>query len=171
MATRRAKPDETTFMKKRKLYLICPDCHIEQALRSEFGQDAYFLSALGSVFDFSEFDYAEALNHFISREMISEIIIVNDTNCTFIKNTICKENSCNTKAEQELRKLQENNAEKFIPLDTSKQKELLTKLNFYRQAYELGDVEVIGSKIDGGNIDVSGLIYNRDNSRFERLTL
>ncbi len=158
-------------MKKGKVYLICPDCHIEQALRNEFGQDAYFLTALGSVFDFSEFDYAEALNHFINREMISEIIIVNDTNCTFIKNTICKENNCNTKAEQELKKLQKNNAEKFAPLDTNKQKELLTKLNIYRQAYELLDVAAIGGKVDDGLISVSGLIYNRDNSRFERLIL
>jgi carbonic anhydrase len=171
VTTRRAKPDKTTFMKKGKVYLICPDCHIEQALRNEFGQDAYFLTALGSVFDFSEFDYAEALNHFINREMISEIIIVNDTNCTFIKNTICKENNCNTKAEQELKKLQKNNAEKFAPLDTNKQKELLTKLNIYRQAYELLDVAAIGGKVDDGLISVSGLIYNRDNSRFERLIL
>lgn len=100
------KPDETTFMKKEKLYLICSDCHIENALRNEFSQDAYFLTALGVVFDFSEFDYAEGLDHFINREMISEIIIVNDTNCTFIKNTISKEDNHNTRAEHELEKLQ-----------------------------------------------------------------
>lgn len=158
-------------MKKKKLYLICPDCHIEQVLRSKFGQDAYFLSALGSVFDFSEFDYAEALNDFISREMISEVIIVNVTNCTFIMNTICKKNSYNTKAEQELRRLQENNAERFILLGISEQEELLTKLNFYRQAYELLDLEAIGSKIDDGIISISGLIYNRNDFRFEQLTL
>lgn len=158
-------------MKKAKLYLICPDCHIEHALRNAFGEDAYFLTALGSVFDFSDFAYAEELNHLVHQEMISEIVIVNDTNCTFIKNTVLKEKNYSTKVEKELGKLQENNSEQFALLKAERQKELLAKLNIYRQAYELLDVAFIGGKIENGVTSISGLIYDRGSSKFERLML
>lgn len=158
-------------MKKGKLYLICPDCHLEYALRDTFSQDAYFLTALGAVFDFSKVDYVEVLNQFINREMISEIIIVNDINCTFIKNVIFRENNYNTRAEHELEKLKKNNAEKFFLLDTNKQKQLLAKLNIYRQAYELSDIDFMYGKINHKIISISGLIHDRDNASFERLNL
>ena len=167
----RAKLDKTRVMKREKLYLTCPDCHIEQTLRNEFGQEICILTALGSVFDFSKFDYAETLNHFLDREMISEIVIVNDVDCTFIRNTICKGNNHNTKAEQELSKLKKNNSERFAHLETDKQKELLARLNIYRQAYELLNVAFVGGKIDDGYLSTSGLIYNRDTFKFERLIL
>ncbi|MFD2933851.1 hypothetical protein [Spirosoma flavum] len=126
---------------------------------------------MGSVFDFSDLDYAEALNHFINREMISEIVLVDDVSCTFIKNTILKTNNHYTKAEQKMSRLQKSNAERFALLDTDKQKELLAKLNFYRQSYELLDVAFIGGKIDDGSISTSGLICDRTNAKFERLQL
>lgn len=158
-------------MKKEKLYLICPDCDIEQAIRNKFSNDAYFLTALGSVFDISKFEYAEAVNQFINNEIISEIVIVNDIHCTFIKNTIYKEVNHHTIAEKELEKLQKNNLERLALLDTNKQQECLAKLNIYRQAYELLDVAFIGDKIRDGIINISGLIYNRENWKFERLVL
>lgn len=159
------------FMKRQKLYLICPDCHVEQTLRNEFGREICILTALGSVFDFSKFDYAETLNHFLNREMISEIVIVNDVDCTFIRNTICKGNNYNTEAERELSKLKKNNSERFAHLGTGQQKELLARLNIYRQAYELLSVAFVGNKIDDGYLSTSGLIYNRDTLKFERLIL
>jgi hypothetical protein len=39
-----------TFIKKEKLYLVCPDCHIEQALRIRFGQAGE--AAAGEQFGF-----------------------------------------------------------------------------------------------------------------------
>ncbi|RYE27110.1 MAG: hypothetical protein EOP45_02275 [Sphingobacteriaceae bacterium] len=60
----------------------------------------YFLNALGSVFDFSELEYAAALDDLITREMIAEVINVNDTQCTFINNIAGGGMNYNTKAEQ-----------------------------------------------------------------------
>lgn len=158
-------------MKKEKLYLICPDCHIEQAIRQKHGSDSYFLTALGSVFDISEFEYAEEVNQFINNETISEIVIVNDVNCTFISNTIVKDKNHETKAEKVLQQLMLNNRSSFIQSEQADQKKLLARLNIYRQAYELLEVAFIGNKITDGIIDLSGLIYNRENSEFEKLKL
>jgi len=154
-----------------KLYLICPDCQIENAIRHKFGNDAYFLTALGSVFDISEFEYAEEVNQFINKEIIKEIIIVNDFDCTFIINAIKKQGDHNTKAEKELLLLQNTNISEFRNLDYEEQKITLVKLNICRQAYALLDVAFIGNKIKDGSINVNGLIYNRKMSFFEKIIL
>ncbi len=158
-------------MKKEKLYLICPDCHIEQAIRQKYGSDSYFLTALGSVFDISEFAYAEEVKQFINNQTISEIVIVNDVHCTFICNTIEKDKNYETNAERVLQQLMLNNSSSFNQSERSDQKRLLAKLNIYRQAYTLLDFAFIENKITDGIIDLSGLIYNRENAVFEELKL
>jgi hypothetical protein len=85
-----------------KLYLICPDCHIENIIRSEFGEDSYFLTALGAVFNMSEFRYAEEVNHYINKLDISEIVIVTDVDCTFKKTVVCQDETFDTRAERVL---------------------------------------------------------------------
>lgn len=158
-------------MIKEKLYLICPDCHIEQAIRQNFGNNSYFLTALGTVFDMSEFEYAEEVNQLINNEEISEIVIVNDIHCTFISNTIQKNKNHKTIAEKELERLLKNNNTAFDSISLIEQKRNLAKLNIYRQAYELLDVAFIGNKINDGFIDISGLIYNREDVTYEKLKI
>jgi len=53
-------------MKKQNLFLICPVCYIENAIRDRYGVDSYFLTALGTVFNLYEFEYAEEVNQFIT---------------------------------------------------------------------------------------------------------
>jgi hypothetical protein len=158
-------------MVKEKLYLICPDCHIEQTIRQKYGSDSYFLTALGTVFDISEFECAEEVHQFINSETISEIVIVNDVHCTFIHNTISKDENHETNAEKVLQKLLLNNSPSFNKTELYDQKRLLARLNIYRQAYALLDIAFIENKIAEGIIDLSGLIYNRENSEFEKLEL
>ncbi|MGY5848572.1 carbonic anhydrase [Salegentibacter sp. HM20] len=158
-------------MEKKTLYLVCPECHIEQTIRKEFGSDVYFLTALGSVFDISEFEYAEDVNQLINNATISEIVIVNDIHCTFIKNTVYEHENHGTDAEKKLIELKINNKDKFESLKAPQQQKFLAKLNIYRQAYELMDVAFIGNKIEEGTIQLSGLIFNRENSEFEKLDL
>lgn len=158
-------------MKKEKLYLTCPECYIENTLINEFGQDAYFLTALGTVFDLSEDNYTGTLNHFLTSDVVSEITIVNDKNCVFIKNTVCKEQNYTTTAERTLRKLYENNSERFSALDTHKQKTLLAELNIYRQAYELSDLDFIYTKMNQKVLHLNGLICDQRNATFERMDL
>lgn len=158
-------------MRAGKLYLICPDCDIEQALRAEFGQDLLFLTALGAVFDFSAYEAAASLDELLHQEAVVELVIVNDAHCTFIENTICKEQRTPTQAEQELARLQANNAEKFASLNNTEQQALLARLNVHRQAYELLDVAFVGGRISDGLVQVSGVVYDRSSARFEQVPL
>lgn len=158
-------------MKKNKLYLICPECHIEQAIREEFGNDIYFLTALGSIFEISEFEYAEDVNQLINSSTISEIVIVNDIHCTFITNIVYNRQNHGTDADKVLFDLKINNKENFEVLDVFNQQKYLANLNIYRQAYELMDVAFIGSKIEEGTIQLSGLIFNRETLEFEEVKL
>lgn len=158
-------------MEKTKLYLICPDCHIEQSIRQKYGSNSYFLTALGAVFDVSEFEYIEEVNRLIDNETISEIVIVNDIHCTFICNAIEKNKNHGTKAEEVLENLIANNSYRFTKVGLVEQKKLLARLNIYRQGYDLLNVAFIGNKIADGAVGLSGLIYNRKNSTFEKLKL
>jgi len=158
-------------MKKNHLYLMCPDCHIEVTIDNQFCHNITSLTALGSVFDFSDLGLRQELDSFIDREKISHVIIVNDPHCTFIKNTILNQGKGKTTAEKELKRLQASNHEEFALLDTNAQQELLAKLNIYRQAYELLDLPFIGNKINNGQITVSGLIYDRISKNFKTLRL
>lgn len=134
-----------------------------QAIRKKYGSD----TALGSSFDILEFEYAEEVNQFIKNETISKIVIVNDVHCTFISNTIVKDKNHKTKAEKVLQQLTLNSSFSFKQSEEDDPKRLLARLNIYRQA----DFAFIGNKITDGIIDLSGLIYNRKNSEFEKLEL
>ena len=77
---------------------------------------------MGFVLDISEFEYAEEVNQFINNETISEIIVVNDIQCIFIRNAIYKNKNHDTKAEKELEKRMKNNSPEFKSLKLTQQK-------------------------------------------------
>lgn len=158
-------------MSKDKLYLVCPDCNVEHAIRQHYGHEAYFLTALGSVFDISAFKYAEEVNEFIVDYDINEIVIVNDIQCVFIRKVINKETKHETKAECELHRLHAFNKIQFDDLAILQQMKQLAHLNIYRQAEALLDVAFLGNKIRDHKIKLSGLTYNRSDLNFESLNL
>ncbi|AMR33961.1 hypothetical protein A0256_22180 [Mucilaginibacter sp. PAMC 26640] len=153
------------------MFFICPDCGIEIILRNEFGDDIIFLTALGSVFDFEGNNYSQELDYFINQEDIGEIVVVNDSDCTFIINTINNYKKKHTIAEKELERLKTNHAEQFEPLEATQQQKLLASLNIYRQAYEITDIPSLSEKFADGKIDVKGLLYDRANHKFEQLKM
>lgn len=53
------------------------------------------------------------LNQFINSKIISEIVILNDIQCTFVYNTVHRDINYDTRAERELAKLIENNKSKY----------------------------------------------------------
>ncbi|WP_461126379.1 hypothetical protein [Spirosoma aerophilum] len=152
-------------MSKEKLYSIWPECYNGKAIRNESGQDAYFLTAHSTVFDLSDGSYTDAFAHFVTREMIVEITIVNDPTCRFVTNVISQEER-HTSAEHTLKK-----AEKVALLTANKQKMLLSELNIFRQAYELSDPEFMKSKIKPKKIRLRELIYDQTKSSTEWLNL
>jgi len=155
-----------------KLFLICPDCHIEDAIREEYGE-CFFLTALGTVFNIDTFEYAEEINRLIADEEIGQIYIVNDFSCTFIQNIINGDPAYNTEAEQVLMSILTDNKEEFNELNTTNENKALSlaKLNINRQFNELLDLAFIGDKIQDNQIKIKGLIYNRHHGQFDEFAI
>lgn len=156
---------------KKKLYLICPDCFIEEKIKREYGNHTYCLTALGTVFNMADFEYAEEINDLLNRESISDICIVNDVECSFLKNTCTKKHPSNTRAEQVLKSLYESNEARFDSLRPEQQQKILARLNIIRQAKELIKIPIIGNKISNHSIKVSGLLYDRKAQEFEKVDI
>ncbi len=154
----------------KRLFLVCPDCFIEQTIRKHYGPDSFFLTALGSVFHIDSFEYAEEINSFLSGEGVLDIFVVNDIKCTFIQNTMTSKNH-QTKAEQKLAQLYLENYDEFEELDTDEDKaQKLALLNIERQVNELSETAFIGDKISDGRLTVKGLLYDRTQEMFKELS-
>ena len=76
---------------KRKLFFICPYSFLEPFLIRNFGEDTYFITALGIVFNLKEGGNADMLLEFIIRQNIDEIYLVNDVSCFFINKVLKNE--------------------------------------------------------------------------------
>lgn len=156
---------------KNRLFLVCPDCFIEQTIRKHYGPDSFFLTALGSVFHINSFEYAEEINSFLSGEDVMDIYVVNDVQCTFIRNTMTIQNH-QTKAEQKLAQLYLDNLDDFEDFTSDEDKaKHLALLNIKRQAKDLSETAFLGSKIQDGSLRVKGLLYDRSKEEFKEISL
>ena len=90
---------------RNKLFLICPFSCLENILQAKYGNDIYFLTSLGAIFQFDEIEYVSELKSFIIREQIKEIYIVNETSCKFINGVINKNKQYGLKSEKLIEKL------------------------------------------------------------------
>ncbi|MCH6236533.1 hypothetical protein [Cognataquiflexum rubidum] len=75
----------------KKLFLLCPLIHGEMYLKERFGDDSYFLTALGSVFDLDIHVYTESLIHLLLQEDISEIFHVHDIESPLLRSIVHQE--------------------------------------------------------------------------------
>lgn len=67
-----------------KLFLICPECFSEQELINEFGEESYFLTSLGAIFDQDNDTHTANIQHLVSTLPIEEVCIFQSTDCNFI---------------------------------------------------------------------------------------
>ena len=154
----------------KRLFLVCPDCYMEQKIRAQYGSDSFFLTALGSVFHIDNFKYAEEVNSFLSREDVMHIYIVNDVNCTFIQNALSSGTNHKTKAEIALAELYLNNIDALEELNSYEEKAMyLAKLNIYRQANDLRSTAFLGSKIESDQIALKGVLYHREKNEITEI--
>jgi carbonic anhydrase len=159
-------------MNKAKLFLICPDCHLENEIKRHFEGNLFFLTALGSVFNTSELSYASCINEFLVNENIYEIIIVNDCSCSFIQTVLNNGKGFDTAAEEVLKVLHlachiEICAERKLSRKAFK----LAELNIKQQAQSLKETAYIGNKIENRVIGLKGVIYEREKNIFAEINL
>lgn len=158
--------------KEGSLFLICPDCQLEQQIRDTFGDNCYFLTALGAVFEAYDFAFAEELNQFIIAQQIRHIFIVNDTACTFVQNAICREHNYHTRAEAILKLLlRKNCALREMEGTVGEKAEELVRLNIARQSADLLDAAFIGNKIQAHDLELHGLVFDRGSRQFSEIAL
>jgi carbonic anhydrase len=161
-----------TAMNKARLFLICPGCHIENAIRKHFDGSLFFLTALGSVFDTSGLSYASGMNELLINENISEIIIVNDSSCKFIRAVLNNEKGFDTEAEEVLQVLHSTcQIEIWSEKKLSRRAFKLAELNVKQQAQSLKETAYIGNKIDNKEIGIKGVIYEREKKSFSEISL
>lgn len=157
---------------KNKLFLICPASRTESFIKEQYGQRVFFLTALGAVFNFQEINYVEALEHFLKREAIEEIFIVNDTSCPFMKSILEQEKGFETKAEQiMLDLLIENYSTIMAGTSLNDKKKNLAKLNIQRQALDILSNELLLSTISQSQIRLKGLITTKEKGQLEEVKL
>lgn len=146
----------------KKLFLICPFGQLEHFIKDRFGEDTFFLTSLGGVFDFNEVAYAEAFTDFIERESIAEVFIVNDTSCRFIKSVLEKEKGFNTAAEQRMINLLIDNyytvMDERSPLE---KKKTFAELNVRHQASEILSNELLLTSLLQSNVSLKGLVTSK----------
>jgi carbonic anhydrase len=109
-----------SLKRNNKLFFSCPDCYIEHKIRSKFGGNIFFLTALGAVFNSTDSIVIESIHLLIEQEKITEIYIVNDTSCRFVESVIKVEKGYNTSSEMKYRKLLSCNLEVFNHLVETK---------------------------------------------------
>ena len=150
-----------------RLLFICPDCNLEVPLREIYGGNSVCLTALGTAFDLTEFEFMEEVNQIIINENINEIVLVNDHACTFTKSAIMGTNRFDTNAEHILLDIVNNNPDiKNVQNEQLKAKEI-SKANIRRLASELSESAFIGSKINNGEIVMKAIIYNREDGSIQ----
>lgn len=155
---------------KNKLFLICPDSQIEPFIRKEYGGDVFFLTALGTVFNFQEFNYAEELRDLLQRKAIEEIFIVTDTSCRFMNSILEQEKGFGTKAEGAILNLFIDNYYTIMAgASEGVRKQNLAKLNIQRQALDILSHEVLLTAIAQSQIRLKGLITSKAKGKLEEV--
>lgn len=146
-----------------KIFLVCPFSQMENFIKAKFGEDVFFLAAMGGVFDFNDKKYLQAVKNFIVRENIEEIIFVSETSCRFINNALRHGLHCGSNSENVIRKLLvDEKAAGLNRKSVTEQQKRLAELIVEHQAGELMKSEIFRLLIVKNRILVKGLITTRE---------
>jgi hypothetical protein len=147
---------------KNKLFFIFPLSNMKTFIRKIFGDNVYFLTSLGSVFQFDNINYLESIGDFMSHNEINEIHIVNDTSCHFLKKILLKEKRSGTYTEAILEELYVNNYYDITLNEELKEQQIkLAELNVTRQIGKVFNNQFLLNKIIGHGIEVNGIITTK----------
>ncbi|WP_394772082.1 hypothetical protein [Mucilaginibacter sp.] len=147
----------------KKLFLVCPECNVEYFIRKKYGDDVYFLTALGAVFNFSEVKYIESIMDFITRESITDIYVANDISCRFIKSIVEREDGFETSCENIIRDILIDNYSAIMHgKSLIEKKKHLAELNVNQQIKEIKMNELFLQRIIQQNVRITGLVLTID---------
>lgn len=145
----------------RKLFIVCPECCLENDIRLYFGENCYFITALGAVAALFEPSYLKYIERFIEKENIQQIYFMQDLECCFIDTgAYSTKPRFNTTAEQKLINLRKANIKKETTSFTLKMR--LCELNIYNSATSwIEKSNYFETKISKNELSIEGIIYHR----------
>lgn len=156
---------------KNKLFFVCPECQMEHFIQEHYDQDVFFLTALGAVFDFQDTELTDSLNDFITKNSITDIFIVNDTSCSFIKSVLENEKGFGTSCETTLLNLLiDHYSIMMTNLPPIRKQEYLGKVNCERQANEIVANESFKHLVSQTNISIKGLVTTKSKNKIAEYT-
>lgn len=150
----------------KKIFLICPECHLESTIRDSFFGDLFFMSSLGLAFKDQEAEFISQLHFLIETENASEIILVADDHCRVTKSVLNKIRG--NKKGSDL----STHTGAFLPLQELKycseeiQTEHLTAANLIRQYLFIANGLISKLNCAGRKIEISVLTYKRKSRLF-----
>ncbi len=154
------------------LFFICSFSQLEHFIREKYGDDVFFITALGDVFEFEDANYAEVIRDFIKRENITDIFVVNDTSCRFIKRVLEKEKGFETFSEEVMINLLIDNYSVVMQTNSLiEQKKTLAELNIMRQVKEILSNELFLQPIIQNKISIKGLITTKAEDKLIELNI
>ena len=143
---------------------------MESKIIKHFGEDCYFLTSLGSIFNYDEYGFMEEVNGLVKSKEIEHIYIVNSTHCTFVRNTIHGVLNYPTDAEKELSELMLKYWDEIDSTASSDTKSiLLINKSMASEETKISQSAFVGDKITNKHIGISGLIYHKNEDAFAEI--
>jgi carbonic anhydrase len=152
----------------KTLFLVCPFNHSESLVRSLFREESYFLTAPAGIFNCQDTDYANAIASFLTNKEINHIIVVQRTECRFLRNALALKPESNLNAEKVLARLvQTHHLELSALKSLAEKQEKLARFNIDRQMHEIFEHDILRPTLLRRKIKLSGWLFlKRD---FERI--
>ena len=145
-----------------KLFLVCPFSCMENFIREKYGDDVFFITAMGAVFQLNETEYLKSVKDFIERENITEIFVASDASCRFINNALKNELNYGMYSESVIQKLlKDNYALVMIEKTIDEQQIKLAELIVNHQATELKKPHCLQQQIIQNKIIIKELITSK----------
>lgn len=154
------------------LYIVCQFSQVEAFIIEKINHRARFITGLAGRLCLDDDYGTEIIRYFIEQEEITEITIVNDTNCRFIEDVLTNNNIDPNPVTGKLKNLLDDYKEVFPTVPTLKEKKrLLAKLNIAGHYREILNNAVLNPFFSQSGIKLNGLVTDRLCEFIEPVTL
>jgi hypothetical protein len=155
---------------QRNLYLVCPIGFSESYIQRKFGMHHYFLTALGSVFQFQEVRFIEAVADFLRKGQVEEINLVHNLDCPLKKKIIGHSQELDSRAEKQLFDLYIDHYDRINRCESEREKvRELALLHMERFIPTLAGHPLLARVIAEEGIRMNGMLIDTQAQKIEYL--
>jgi hypothetical protein len=156
----------------KKLFIICPDCFLDNYLQKYFGDNVFFVTASGIVVNTNDLSTIEGFCDFLETENISEIYVVCEISCIQLKNILKHNKPHGFYFEEVLVDLfVDNYFEISAKQSEREQLTVFAEKNILRQINELHECEMFSNTCAELGIEMKGLLLDKKMHEMEIIQL